>query len=560
MLLPVHSRSAFSPTDAGRIFLTFLLVMVTFSNLLLPLLAQRWSQPLLGEPPIDLTIQGWGQDGLIVVCCLILFIGRALARGKRQAWLISVALFTFSLIDMLLERAHWISLVLTGSVLVLLLFLAPLFSIRSDTRSLTRGYGALVLGGLCISSYGLAVQFLAHGRILPWLLSRAEVLVTLRILCFLALWYGVMSVLRPVHPGMRLQQQERIRANVIIRRYGKLALVHFALNTDKRYFWSESGHALIAYRVVNSVALALGDPIGPMEEREALLIAFLAFCRQQDWRIVFYQSSTYTRTCAQRESLHSYKIGEEAIIDVDSFTLQGKKGADVRHAVARAKRGDITIECWHRQQLPENIFADMQRLSTAWQREQKIQGQFGFSMGRFPTDWSPELLTVVALEPQGTVQAFLTWTPMYAGAGWALDSMRRNKETVPGTMEFLIAESVAWAKLRGYTHMSLGLAPLAGLIQEPTATNPASFVERSAAYLHHRGILLGQYRSLYAFKAKFQPRWEERYLIVSERQALPQMLVALARVHGCGMRYMLGEAQNALFHSHVTRRSKQEAA
>jgi phosphatidylglycerol lysyltransferase len=135
---------------------------------------------------------------------------------------------------------------------------------------------------------------------------------------------------------------------------------------------------------------------------------------------------------------------------------------------------------------------------------------------------------------------------MYKGEGWALDVMRRGKETVPGTMEFLIAEAVAWAKVHGYRQMSLGLAPLAGLVPSTPSLPSSSFVERSAAYLHQRGVLLGQYRSLYAFKAKFQPRWEERYLIVSERQSLPQVLLALARVHGYDIRYMLRETWNTV--------------
>src|ERR1700686_5139024 len=101
--------------------------------------------------------------------------------------------------------------------------------------------------------------------------------------------------------------------------------------------------------------------------------------------------------------------------------------------------------------------------------------------------------------------------------------------------------------------MSLGLAPLAGLGGETLSAtcNPAeceqrtrstSLLERSAAFLHRRGIVLDTYRSLYAFKAKFQPGWESRYLIVSEGQALPRILLALARLHGTGWGNMLTEA------------------
>lgn len=153
----------------------------------------------------------------------------------------------------------------------------------------------------------------------------------------------------------------------------------------------------------------------------------------------------------------------------------------------------------------------------------------------------------------GQVQAFLTWTPFYAGNGWALDIMRRGEKTPPGAMELLIAHTIEWAQAHGYARMSLGLAPLAGLHEELAATtcnavepglhaSASSLLERCAASLYWRGIVLGAYRSLYAFKAKFQPIWEDRYLIVSEGQALPRILLALAQVHGSGWWCLLQEA------------------
>jgi len=122
--------------------------------------------------------------------------------------------------------------------------------------------------------------------------------------------------------------------------------------------------------------------------------------------------------------------------------------------------------------------------------------------------------------------------------------MRRAQITAPGTMEFLIAESVEWARARGYQAMSLSLAPLAGLKDEVQEINnlvtpprwrissSARLLQRSAAYLHRRGLLLGNYRSLYFFKHKFQPVWEPRYLVVNDAATLPRVLIALAVVHG----------------------------
>ncbi|HZC78713.1 MAG TPA: phosphatidylglycerol lysyltransferase domain-containing protein, partial [Ktedonobacterales bacterium] len=208
--------------------------------------------------------------------------------------------------------------------------------------------------------------------------------------------------------------------------------------------------------------------------------------------------------------------------------------------------------------LPELVFAGMRHISTVWLHAHHAHSQLGFSMGRFPADWSPDLLTVVALGPDGEVQAFVTWTPLYAGGGWTLDNMRRAPEAVPGTMEYLIAASVEWAKARGYRQISLSLAPLADPsdeCKEPTTaalprqwriSSSARLLQRSAAYLHRRGLLLGHYHSLYFFKQKFHPVWEPRYLVVAEISTLPRVLIALAVVHGMSWRTLLDEAYTAV--------------
>ena len=379
----------------------------------------------------------------------------------------------------------------------------------------------------------------------PFIL-RAALLFMLHVVSFLIIGFAVVEILRPVHSTLHQLDNERVHVYEVMNQYGNLATTHFVLGGDKSYFWSETGKAFIAYRVVHRVALALGDPIGPEEEHATILTAFLQFCRLQDWPVALYQASAQTSYRCQERGLLAYKIGEEALIDVALFSLLGKRGAPVRHAIARARRAGLSAQCWQGFALPQAVFTGMQRISAEWLDTRKVQNQMGFSMGHFPADWSKDLLTVVALDPQGKVEAFLTWTPLYAGNGWALDTMRRGEGTPSGAIELLIAHAIEWAQAHGYAHMSLGLAPLVGLTEEeelvdvpcnPWQSNSfrsSSLVERGAAFLHQRGILLGKYRSLYFFKAKFQPTWEPRYLIVGERSALLRILLALARAHGSG--------------------------
>src|SRR5260221_12789337 len=154
------------------------------------------------------------------------------------------------------------------------------------------------------------------------------------------------------------------------------------------------------------------------------------------------------------------KIGKEAVIDVGRFTTAGKIGAPVRHSVTRARSGGMHVQLWQGEELPEAIVAGMKRVSSAWQTAQHANVQMGFSMGRFPADWSPELLTAVACDDAGEVQAFLTWAPLYRGDGWSLDAMRRAGKTQPGTMEGAIEVSKSWAPERGSHNTPLAVRPL----------------------------------------------------------------------------------------------------
>ena len=540
MFVLTHHKKHRLFTHAGRSILAIVIALTALANIITVMRDPSWSGIVVTEPLIDLGGSGWERDGFVITGILMLLIARALQRGKRQAWFLSVGLLTCSLWSAVISRSDRGTIVVALSLLVLLLVLAPLFPTRSDTGASVRGYAALAFGIGCLV-VRVAIRQL-------WWVARIHLphgmLFSLHLLAFVVLGYGVIKVLRPVRSACPEHDQEYARAREIVQRYGNLATVHFALGRDKNYFWSETGQTMLAYRVVQGVALVLGDPIGPRTEHMATLSAFLTFCRRQDWPVALYQASAETYQHAQEGELHAFKIGAEAIIDITRFTLQGKVGAPVRHAIARAKRSEIHAQCWQGEALPQEVFAGMQQISAAWLEERKIRSQLGFSMGCFPTDWSEDLLTVVAFDSYGEAVAFLTWTPLYAGHGWALDAIRREGQTPPGTMELLIAHSIEWARAHGFTQMSLGLAPLAGLEREalevpanavtPMQAIPPTPFERSAAFLHRRGIVLGSYRSINAFKAKFQPTWEARYLIVSESSALPRILLALAQAHDRG--------------------------
>ncbi len=549
-----------SLAQAGRVALALLLLTVAGVNVVSALGAQPPAPASLVEQIVDLDGLGWGRVGLLTIAALVALVARALARGKRQAWLLAVGILALSLALEFLEGANLHSVLVIVTLLAILLALAPLFPTRSNLRATVRGYAALALGGWLTWAHTFLLHLGRAGLYHLPVLPLVALLILTRLVTYIILGYGVVQLLSPALWRRCSVGEERARAAELIARDGWMSTVYFTRGADKSYFWSPSGRSLIAYRVTLGVALALSDPIGPAEEREATLRAFVAYCRAQDWQVALYQTTGEFKQVCRHLGMHAIKIGEDPIVALDRFTLAGKIGAPVRHSVARARRGGLSVRIFQGEPIPEDIFAGMRRISAAWLHMQKATIQFGYSMGRFPLDWNEELLTAVALGPDGEAQAFVTWTPLYAGGGWALDNMRRADTTEPGAMELLLTECLAWAEARGASRMTLGLVPLAGMgaptadpasgtpgaEARPDASSSATLLERSAAYLHRRGLLLGNYRSLYAFKAKFQVAWQPRYLVVGELGALPQVLSALAVAMGAGWRGMLRDAWESL--------------
>src|SRR5262245_35420735 len=92
---------------------------------------------------VDLDEFAWGRAGAIALGLLLLLVARALARGKRQAWLLSLAMLAISLVGALAEHARLRPLVIIVIATLALLALGPAFTRRSDRVSSMRGYIAL---------------------------------------------------------------------------------------------------------------------------------------------------------------------------------------------------------------------------------------------------------------------------------------------------------------------------------------------------------------------------------------------------------------------------------
>jgi len=507
------------------------------------------------RPVWSLVLDVWTPDvhhsmyRLVVLCgFFLLMLSPGLARGKRGAWRVTLFLLGLSLAQYLFFSRQVEMTILTALLTILLTVSARHFQTRSDPPSVRRGSLALLMGLGIVLLYTLYGMLILHPRleqgidrsgfetILFRLLTNTHMHVlpgtrifffgrALPMLCLSAVLYGIGQILRPVASTLFPTEQQRQAVTTILHRYGNSSISYFALGRDKSYFFTDCGRAVISYVLVGNVAVVAGDPLGPSEAIAPAIEQFLAFCQKQDWRVVFWQVRDQLTECYQRAGLHLLKIGEDAVLPMKTFTLAGKAMANVRTSARRAEKAGMHVVFWQGSIQDMEQRAQVEQISRSWLARRGGR-EMGFSMGRFEMTGQRELLFALAVDPMNRVHAFVTFVPIYGRLGWALDLMRRAESSCPGTMEYLLAHAISSVRTQGAEMVSLGLAPLSDVnISEQTLLGKG--IEVLAQHTGHPR----KQQALFAFKKKFHPCWESRYLAYSSTLALPKVGWALYRAH-----------------------------
>jgi phosphatidylglycerol lysyltransferase len=354
------------------------------------------------------------------------------------------------------------------------------------------------------------------------------------------------------------------REEELTRDYGSNSLAFFGLAPENRHFLTPDGAGVVNYRLVSNVAVVLGDPVCSQEAYEQVTQSFLDFCAQQKWRVAFYQAASEHVAAYRARNLHAFKMGEEAMLYPQTFTLRGSAMANVRVSSRRAERDGITLH-WYQGVPPREVMQQLEQGSRTW-LERKAGShaeETGFSTGRLDelmksaeradalADLSvpfhnapravPRFVTGVATTSAGSACAFVTFTPIYGsltpeatpagnqssgqGWGWSLDLMRRVPDAPPGVMELLLVGAMERFGSYGAQVLSLGLVALADISQEMTAVE-RKLVRFATDRLH----LLENHETLFNFKQKFHPYWESRYLVTNTTLALPKIALAVLRL------------------------------
>jgi len=345
---------------------------------------------------------------------------------------------------------------------------------------------------------------------------------------FLAL-YGLTWLLSAAQPEPAPPTADDLtRARALVAQSRDIA-AHLALLGDKTFLFTPARTAFIMYAIEGRSWVALRDPVGPEGEVRELAWRFRELSDRHGGWTVFYEVGKDNLPLYLDLGLGVVKLGEEARVRLDTFSLEGGAHKPLRRTHNHVVREGFGFEVVPAARI-ESLLPRLKAVSDAW-LAQKHTREKRFSLGFFAPEYL-RLFPAVIVSRAGQVYAFANLLLGAEREELSIDLMRYDPASPPGMMDFLLTELLLWGKTQGYRRFNLGMAPLSGF--EDRALAP--LWSRLGAFLFRHGEHFYNLQGLRQYKEKFDPEWEPRYLASPGGLALPRILAHVAALISGGLR------------------------
>ena len=520
-----------------------LLGVVSVASAIFPPVRQRLNTIVEVIPPFGPEVAA---GATAAVGLLLIGLSRGLRRGKRRAWQVAVAATSALVVLHLVKGLDVEEAALSATVLTLLVTTRPAFTGVPDPRS-RRHVGAVLAAALAAATViGIGVIVLDPDEIsgspgplqviqqvwagllgIPGPLEftsasgAGRIATTLLLLGAAVAALTLSAALRPAGGPRRQGPDEAERVRALLTRHGGAdSLAYFALRDDKSVLFSPSGKAAVAYRVVAGVSLASGDPLGDTEAWPGAIGAWLEEARTYAWLPAVLGASATGARAYHRAGLDAFELGDEAVVAVDEFTLEGRPMRGVRQAVTRLQRKGYTVQVDRLHAMPPDEVADLAATSRQW-RDGQVERGFSMALGRFGDPRDPDVVVARCRDASGAVEGLLSFVP-WGPDGLSLDLMRRAPASDNGVVELMVTTVLAEASRLGIQQVSLNFAVFRAVFERGGRLGAGPVLR-----LWHRILLLAsrfwQIESLYRANAKYRPVWEPRFLCFSRARELPRI-------------------------------------
>ena len=298
----------------------------------------------------------------------------------------------------------------------------------------------------------------------------------------------------------------------IISKHGGSSLAHYVFVGDKYVYINDTEDVFFQYQIISDKIVILGNPIGNENSFFNATREFYDLADLYGYTLVFTGVDINIFPELHDMGYDFMKLGQEAIVKLEDFSLAGNKNKSKRQAVSRIDKAGYTFSI-EEPPFTDELFKELKDVSDEWLNGKKEKG---FCVGYFDREYIEMDKIAIVRNAEGEIKAFATIMPMYDNKTLSVDLMRFKDIQLNGIMDFIFVNLFEYSKENGYEFFNLGLVPLAEV-----GESKYSFIREKIAYqIFINGNFIYSFKGLKKFKDKYASDWNEKYIAYKKESSL----------------------------------------
>ncbi len=527
-------------------FLIFMLGIVNIISSITPSISER-VQRLEDFLPVDAIAAS--NYFVFIAGAFMLLTAVFMLKGLRNAWWIALILSAVSCIGHFTKAIDYEEATVALIVFAILIFSRKEYIIKGNPKLHSIGIWSALLSMIAVLIYGtigfyfldkkqFGIEFnlgqsivntlknfvlMGNTGLIPASHFAKYFIISINISGLASISFLFYTIIRPYFYKEFTTPEEFEKAKILVKNYGKSGLDYFKTYFDKLVFAPDGIDAFIAYRTAGNFAVALEDPVAdnPINMKQ-IITSFDKFCYENGLESVFYRVPEESLPVYKELSKKSMFLGQEGVVNLSTFTLEGGKNKALRNAINKVIDEGFKSSV-HTPPVKDGVMQKLKAVSDEWLNSTQ-RNEIIFSQGMFIWDELKKQTIITVENAEEKVIAFVNIIPDYCPGEGTYDLIRKTDDSPHGVLDFILVELFKYLKSKNYSTVNLGFAPMSGI------NDPHTFQERTMRFAYEKIRSFSHFKGLRNFKEKFNPEWHKKFLIYSEDYDLLQIPAVLARV------------------------------
>jgi phosphatidylglycerol lysyltransferase len=532
-----------------RIFpaiLIFVLGIVNIISVLTPALPERIK--LLADYLL-VGFVSFSNSFVLIAGMFLLITAAFLLKGLRTAWWFAISLCVVSVFGHITKGIDYeeasVALLIAG----ILVATRKEYYIKANPKLGTVGLLTAILGMAAVMLFGMVgfyfldkkhfqIDFnilqsirytlqnfflIGSSDLVPYDSFARDFIYIIKISGFASISFLVYSLVRPYVFRSTPTDAEMISANSLVNKFGSSSLDFFKTYSDKLIFAPPDINGFLSYRVSRNYAVVLELPVAEnIDTMKCCIRSFSKFCYENGLKDIYYRVPEDSIPVFLELSKKSLFIGQEGVVDLSKFSLEGGEKKSIRNALNKIREQGYTTRV-NTPPLRDGLIQKLKAVSDEWL---KLTGrsEIIFSQGMFVEKEIKEQLVISVENKEEKIIGFLNVIPGYATSEGTYDLLRKTADAPNGIMDYIIVELFSYFKKEGIRYVNLGFAPMSGL------DDPHNFTEKSMKFAYEKIRSFSHYKGQRDYKDKFNPDWYDKFLIYTNDYDLLQIPAVLTQV------------------------------